>query len=125
LEEMVLCTSSQVLHQEDSTKSSLSFQEFSSIASLDKKQVEDFADATTRMLKAYKSVGVGSFNMASYSAAVDEKLDSYALCVKFFSRPYPKGVYTNDTGPMERMYDAFVIDSVPEKLAESLRPFFS
>jgi hypothetical protein len=63
--------------------------------------------------------------MASYSAAINDNSEYYWLCVKLFSRPSPKGVYTNDTGPMERMYDSFVIDSVPEKLAEFLRPFFS
>jgi len=97
------------------------FPNVSDLASLNKTQVEDFSKSLVRVLAGYKSVGVGSFNMASYSAAVNETRADYWLCIKLFSRPFPKGVYTNDTGPMERMYDAFVIDSVPEVLATSLR----
>jgi len=52
-------------------------------------------------------------------------LVSYSLHAKLFSRPYPKGVYTSDTGPMERGYDVWVIDTLPEELAERVRPFFS
>lgn len=77
-----------------------------------------------RVLKGYKSLGVGSFNMASYSGAINEKREDFSLHFKVFSRPYPNGVYTNDTGPMERVYDSWVIDSVPEKLAEAVKPFF-
>jgi len=96
----------------------------SSFTSLNKKQVDDFAEALVKILAGYKSVGVGSFNLASYSAGVNENREDYWLLIKLFSRPFPKGVYTNDTGPMERMYDSFVIDSPPEILASNLRPFF-
>jgi len=67
---------------------------------------------------------VASFNLASYSAAASSSAESYWLVFKLFSRPAPRGVYTNDTGPMERMYDSFVIDSPPEILAKDLRVFF-
>jgi len=101
------------------------FPHVSSFTSLNKKQVDHFVEALVKILAGYKSVGVGSFNLASYSAAVNENRDDYWLCIKLFSRPFPKGVYTNDTGPMERMYDSFVIDSPPEILASNLRPFFN
>ena len=37
---------------------------------------------------------------------------------------YKSGVYTSDTGPFERLYDAWVIDTLPEIVAEQLQPFF-
>lgn len=41
--------------------------------------------------------------------------------VQFWSRPYPSSIYTNDTGPTERMYDVFVINTVPEQYAQWLK----
>jgi len=97
----------------------------STFASLNEQQVFDFTDALARALKGYQSMGIGSFNLVSFSGPVGSKSDSFTLHLKLISRPAPKGVYTNDTGPMERMYDAFVIDAVPEKLNEIIKPFFS
>jgi hypothetical protein len=53
---------------------------------------------------------------------VEYRFDPHA---RLFSRPYPRGVYTNDTGPMERGYDVWVIDTVPEELADRMKPFFA
>jgi len=97
----------------------------SNLTSLNEKQVSDLCDILSRTLKAYKSVGVYSFNLASYSCALNENREDFWLHFKLFSRPSPTGIYTNDTGPMERMYDSWVIDSVPEKLTESMKPFFT
>jgi len=44
--------------------------------------------------------------------------------VKLISRPYPRGIYTNDTGFFERMYDLWIIDTLPEETARQARPFF-
>jgi len=98
----------------------------SSFSQLNEKQIENFVEALTKTLLGYKNLGVGSLNMASFSAAVDDKAASthFRLHVKLFSRPSPKGVYTNDTGPMERVYNSWVIDSVPEILAETIRGSF-
>jgi len=70
-------------------------------------------------------MGIGSFNLLSYSGPLGKKLDYYSLHVKLFSRPYPKGVYTSDTGPMERGYGVWVIDTLPEELADRIKPFFN
>ncbi|MHA1210795.1 MAG: hypothetical protein ACTSRF_16465 [Candidatus Freyarchaeota archaeon] len=75
------------------------FHEVGSLAELGKREINDFADCLLRVLRGYKKIGVGSFNLASYS-------------------------YTNDTGPMERLYDVWVIDTLPETLAGMLRGFF-
>jgi len=103
-----------------------------SLSTLTPAQVKDFADVLLRALKAYKSIGVGSFNLASLSGPVmsseEEALKEapgYCLHVKLFSRPNPRGVYTNDTGPMERIYGTMVVDSVPEAVAQLLKPFFA
>jgi len=95
-----------------------------SFTDLDEKQIGDFSTALVKVLKGYFALGLGSFNLVSYSLAVGEKSKDYCLHFKLFSRPNPTGIYTNDTGPMERVYDSFVIDSIPENLAESLREAF-
>jgi len=88
-----------------------------SLAELGKREINDFADCLLRVLRGYKKIGVGSFNLASYSAPIKEAPDYYCLNMKLISRPFPRGVYTNDTGPMERLYDVWVIDTLPETLA--------
>lgn len=93
----------------------------SSFTQLNQQQIHDLADLLRKLLVAYKANGVGSFNLASFSNNFSASADDFWLHFKLFSRPFPNGVYTNDTGPMERMYDSWVIDSVPEKLAENLR----
>jgi len=92
-----------------------------SIADLAEKQVSDFVDALVKVLKGYKEIGVGSFNMASFSGPIGDKSEDYTLFFKLFSRPYPSALYTNDTGPFERAYATFVIDLFPEQLATMLR----
>ena len=101
------------------------FKEVSSLAELGEPQIADFADCLVKALKGYKKLGIGSFNLVTYSGPIGEKLNYYSLNLKLISRPYPGGVYTNDTGPFERLYDAWVIDTLPEVLAEQLRPFLN
>jgi UDPglucose--hexose-1-phosphate uridylyltransferase len=96
----------------------------SSLTDLEEKEIDDFADTLTKALLGYKGMGIGSFNLITYSGPIDKKLEYYSLHAKLFSRPYPKGVYTNDTGPMEKGYDVWVIDTLPEELARSMRPYF-
>jgi UDPglucose--hexose-1-phosphate uridylyltransferase len=95
-----------------------------SLADLNETQIDEFAANLTKVLCGYKEIGIGSFNLITYSGPLGKKLDYYSLHAKLFSRPYPKGVYTSDTGPMERGYDVWVIDTLPEELANRMRPFF-
>ncbi len=37
---------------------------------------------------------------------------------------YSGNVYTNDTDPLKRLCDVRVVDTLPEVVAENLRPFF-
>jgi galactose-1-phosphate uridylyltransferase len=97
----------------------------STVSELNQREVDDFAQCMTQVLSGYKRMGVGSFNLLSYSGPVQRKTDHYFLHMKLFSRPYPKGVYTNDTGPMERGYGVWVIDTLPEEVAEKMKPFLA
>ena len=97
----------------------------SSLAELSEGEIDAFARALTNALCGYKAMGIGSFNFITYSGPLDEKLDFYRLHARLFSRPYPRGVYTNDTGPMERGYGVWVIDTVPEELADRIKPFLA
>ena len=97
-----------------------------SLADLDQGQVKTFSWALVRLLKAYHSMGVGSFNLVTYSPPMGGTLPpAFPFHVKLISRPYPSGIYTNDTGFFERMYDLWIIDTLPEEIARQARPFLS
>jgi galactose-1-phosphate uridylyltransferase len=91
-----------------------------SIVDLTKEQCTDLADAFIKVLKGYASLGVGSFNMASFSSSTKSDAQLFTLHFKFFSRPYPAQVYTNDTGSTERLYDDFVVNTIPEQYSAAL-----
>ena len=96
----------------------------SSFVELDASHIEGLAHCINTILKGYKAMGVGSFNLVSFSSGVTEKLPSFTLHFKIISRPYPRGMYTNDSGPFERLYDVWVIDTLPEMVAQTLKNFF-
>jgi len=91
---------------------------------LDNHQIETLSRCFSKILKGYKSMDVGSFNLVSFSSAIDEKFPYYTLHFKIISRPYPQGIYTNDSGPFERLYDVWVIDTLPEEIAKFFREMF-
>jgi galactose-1-phosphate uridylyltransferase len=98
----------------------------SSLTQLSEKQINDFAVVLAKVLLGYKNLGLSSFNLISFSGPSNDLSVAahYRLHFKLISRPSPKGLYTNDTGPFERMYDSWVIDSIPEQVAESIRAAF-
>jgi galactose-1-phosphate uridylyltransferase len=95
-----------------------------SLGDLVEGQIRTFAWALVRLLRAYHAMGVGSFNLVTYSPPMGGALPPFPFHVKLISRPYPRGVYTNDTGFFERMYDLWIIDTLPEEVALRARPFF-
>lgn len=96
----------------------------SSFNNLDDDRVSALAGCFSRILTCYKAMGVGSFNLVSFSAAPDEVLPYFTLHFKMVSRPYPRQVYTNDSGPFERFYDIWVVDTLPEETAAGFRNYF-
>ena len=97
----------------------------SSFVELDPSHIEGLAGCISTILKGYKAMGVGSFNLVSFSSCVAEKLPSFTLHFKIISRPYPQGIYTNDSGPFERLYDVWVVDTLPEMVSQTLKKLFS
>ena len=95
-----------------------------SLTDLDRGQVRTFSWALVRLLKAYHAMGVGSFNLVTYSPPMGGAAPAFPFHVKLISRPYPRGIYTNDTGFFERMYDLWIIDTLPEEIVQQARPFF-
>ncbi len=95
-----------------------------SLADLEAGEIRTFSWALARLLKAYHAMGVGSFNLVTYSPPMGAAPPPFPFHVKLISRPYPKGIYTNDTGFFERMYDLWIIDTLPEEVARLARPFF-
>jgi len=100
------------------------FKEESSVTELSPRQMSDFVTCLIKALKGYQKLGIGSFNLVTYSGPIGEELHHYRLNAKLISRPYPRGIYTNDTGPMERLCDVWVVDTLPEMVAENMRSFF-
>jgi len=100
------------------------FKEAGNLAGLSEQQMRDFATAVVRVLKCYKEMGVNSFNLITYSAPVHENPEYYALNARIISRPVFRPLYTNDTGFMERFFDVWVIETLPEELAGVLRERF-
>jgi len=98
--------------------------ELVSFTDLDDHHLETLSGCLSKILEGYKSMGVGSFNLVSFSSAMNEKHPYYTLHFKTISRPYPQGIYTNDSGPFERLYDVWVIDTLPEEVAKTLSKFF-
>jgi len=92
----------------------------SSFTDLQDHHIENLSRYLSAILRGYKSMGVGSFNLASFSARRGERSPYYTLHFKIISRPYPQGIYTNDSGPFERLYDVWVIDTLPEEVAKTL-----
>lgn len=101
------------------------FKEVSSYTELNIKQISDFAEALEKVLRGYKKMGVGSFNLITFSGPIGEHLDYYSLNAKLISRPFPQGIYTNDTGTFERLQDEWVIEFLPEDVADKMRKSFS
>ncbi|MHC1636300.1 MAG: hypothetical protein ACXQTS_06770 [Candidatus Methanospirareceae archaeon] len=103
------------------------FKDVCSFADIDTKQIRDFANCIVKILRAYKKMGVNSFNITTYSAPMDaeEEKKYYLLNAKIISRPNFKPFYTNDTGFMERFHYEWVIEVLPEDVAKEMRKSFA
>jgi UDPglucose--hexose-1-phosphate uridylyltransferase len=100
------------------------FKGMSNLMDLRDRDIVGFSDCVVRLLKAYKSMGVNSFNMSTFSAAMGEKLDYYSLHAKIISRPVLQPFYRNDTGILERFHEEADIEVMPEGFAESARQYW-
>jgi len=94
------------------------------LADLDERQTRDFAAAIVKILRCYKGMGVNSFNLITYSAPLIERPDYFWLSARIISRPVFQPVYTSDAGFMERFYDVWVIETMPEEIAREMRSSF-
>jgi len=101
------------------------FKSASSFVDLNDGAIEDFAEVLVKVLRSYKEMGVGSFNLITFSGPAGGKPDHYSLNAKIIPRPFPQGVYTNDTGTFERLQDEWVIETLPEDVAKIMRVFFT
>lgn len=97
----------------------------SDLAELNQMQIEALAQAVITTLRAYKTAGVNSFNVVTYSASIGQPVDYFWLTARIISRPRFQPYYTNDTGFMERLFDEWVVETLPEDVARSLRAAYS
>lgn len=96
----------------------------SNIVDVSEPQARALAGAVVRTLRAYEDAGVNSFNIVTYSTALDRPADHFWLVTRIISRPRFQPYYGNDTGFMERFFDEWVIETLPEDVARSLAPYF-
>ncbi|MEA1958199.1 MAG: hypothetical protein U9N44_00780 [Chloroflexota bacterium] len=94
------------------------------LADFDERHTREFADAVVRVLRGYKSMGVNSFNLVTYSAPIGDRSDHYRFNARMISRPVFQPLYTNDAGPIERFYGVSIIEAMPEQVASEMRKWF-
>jgi len=103
----------------------LILKDIGNLADLNEKQARDFAACIVKILRCYKGMGVNSFNLVTFSTPVGENPDYYWLNARIISRPVFQPFYTSDAGFMERFYDVWVIETLPEDIARQMRPVFA
>jgi len=91
---------------------------------LDEGQTRDFAAAITKILHCYRAMGINSFNLITYSARLTERPDYFLMSARIISRPVFRPLYTSDAGFMERFYDVWIIETLPEEVAREMRESF-
>ena len=96
----------------------------SNLLDFDKRHKRDFADAVVRVLRGYKAMGMNSFNLVTYSAAIGDRPEHFRFSARIISRPIFQPLYTNDAGSMERFYGISVIEAMPERVASEMRKQF-
>jgi len=100
------------------------FKEASHLCELDERRALDFANAIVKALRCYKAQGVNSFNLIICAAPLGERVGHFRMSARMFSRPAFQPLYTNDTGPIERLYGTSIIEALPEKVAREMRAAF-
>ncbi len=100
------------------------FKGVSNLADLDENQTGDFASTIVKILRCYNKMGVNSFNLVTYSAPVGQNPDYFWLSARMISRPFFQPFYTGDSGFMERFFNVWVIETLPEELASEMRSAF-
>jgi galactose-1-phosphate uridylyltransferase len=96
----------------------------SCLVNFDKRHTHDFADAVVRILCGYKAMGMNSFNLVTYSAAIGDRSEYFRFSARIMSRPIFQPLYTNDAGSIERFYGVSIIEAMPEQVAAEMRKQF-
>ena len=97
------------------------FPDISSFTDMTDTHIANLVRCLMTVLCGYQEMGIGSFNLVTYSGPICKPLNYYCFNIKLISRPFPRCVYTNDTGAFERLYNVWVVDTLPEQLAEKMR----
>jgi UDPglucose--hexose-1-phosphate uridylyltransferase len=78
----------------------------------------------SRVLTAYHSWNLASFNFAIVGGGPDGHRHGHRVLLKVLSRSNPEPVYRSDATYFERLYGEALIDLSPEEVAEGLRSQF-
>ena len=103
----------------------LIFKNASTFGELNEEQLSNFAACLIKILRCYKENGVNAFNVTTYAGSMGkEDKDCFALHARIISRPKFQPLYTNDTGFMEKLHYAWIIETKPEDVACKISSFF-
>ena len=102
----------------------MKFNLISSLYELTPKLIADFAPSLLGALNDYRELDVEAFNLVTYSSATNQNHEYYWSNMKLIFNPFPKGAYTNNTGYMERLYNVWIINTLPKMVAKKLRNHF-
>jgi galactose-1-phosphate uridylyltransferase len=96
-------------------------QDFAALAGED---VQALAAGISKVLGFYGGLGLLCFNYAIFSVRREAPAAGFRCCLRIISRQNLSPAYRNDDYFLQKLLDSDVIATVPEELAERLRPEF-
>ncbi len=89
------------------------------------KDLDNLARGLSAILKGYQALGYGTFNLALYLSPRNHSLPWFSPHLRIITRQNLYPAYRTDDYFIQRLLGAELIIMPPEKLASSLRPYFT
>jgi UDPglucose--hexose-1-phosphate uridylyltransferase len=96
----------------------------SSLSSLSDQQFQRLGEGLVRILRFYHDTGVGSFNMAIYSAPFGETLNYFDVGLRVVSRYGYKPQFVSDVWALQYLLGGQEVYEAPEETCSKLRKYF-
>jgi len=90
---------------------------------MDAKDLEGLAQGLSRVLKAYDSMGISTFNFSVFSGPLHERDDAFCCFLRIVSRQNVYENYRTDDYFLQKMLQNELILTLPEILAATVRKF--
>ncbi|MHA1378353.1 MAG: hypothetical protein ACTSRG_08215 [Candidatus Helarchaeota archaeon] len=99
--------------------------EKSNFIELNERDLEEFANSISNILKFYKNQGQSSFNFCFYSAPLGEEEEYFWLNFSIIRRPNINKIYINDMWFIPRLMMGNIVSMRPEDLANKFKRFLN